>query len=224
MRKIVLLIAMLALVSFLVAEQVSVRRAVFLSALMPGAGEFYAKEYNKAAMFFGAELLLYFSYFRLQQELDWSVEGYKDYAAQYAGIEAKDFSDEFYQQIQDWESSEIYNDGVIRDARNYYLIYNNDKDGYEEYLDNFLYTGDKSWNWDCESHWHKYHNLRQHKQDMEIYSKFVFGAALVTRIISVIDAARSARGYNRAERELGNIKIIPELSKKGLTLIYEYKF
>jgi len=225
MRKSVLILALLLVLSNVTfAEQVSVKKAVFLSLLIPGTGEIYAKSYNRGAIFLGTELLTYFSYFQLKKELDWAVDDYKNFAGQYAGIEAQNYPDEFYQKIQDWDSSERYNDVVFRDARNFYLIYSNDREAYDEYLRNNLYTGDNVWEWNSTGNWRKYRGLRQHKQDIEIYTKFVVGAALITRLISVIDAAGAARRYNRNQKDLGHIRVIPEIAKKGLMVQYEYKF
>ncbi|MCD6176968.1 MAG: hypothetical protein J7K29_03935, partial [Candidatus Cloacimonetes bacterium] len=130
----------------------------------------------------------------------------------------------YYQLIQNYTSSEEYNDDIIRDARNYFIIYNSDPEGYEEYLETYLIPEESSWHWDNNSEWSEYIKLRLKKQDYEIYSNFAFAAAILNRIISIIDSAMEVKKFNRSRQYLGKLSVQPDWNKKGMNINYEYRF
>ena len=227
MKRIMLicLIACLALPALADTAQpkpVSVRRAVLYSALLPGAGELYAHSYNKGAFFLGTELAILFTWWRLTEEREWKIDSYKQYAAQYAGVPITG-DDEVYRRLQNYYGSEDYNDGVTQDARNYFLIYLNDPEAYNEYISANIYTGEDTWQWQTQANWRQYQRLRNEKQDLEIYAKFALGAALVNRVISLIDAARTARNYNKGLLN-GSLSVVPNWEHQGFMVNYAYRF
>lgn len=61
----------------------SVGLGILLSALLPGAGEFYGENYIKAAIFFGVELLAWGTYFYFETKGNNKTDEYKAYADQY---------------------------------------------------------------------------------------------------------------------------------------------
>lgn len=61
----------------------SVGLGVLLSALVPGAGEFYGEDYLKAGIFFAVELLAWGTYFYFDNKGDNKTEEYQAYADQY---------------------------------------------------------------------------------------------------------------------------------------------
>jgi hypothetical protein len=56
---------------------------ILLSALLPGAGEFYGENYLKAGIFFGVELLAWGTYFYFQGKADRQTEDFQAYADKY---------------------------------------------------------------------------------------------------------------------------------------------
>ncbi len=224
MRKTVLLLVLLALLCLLTAqEKVSTLKAMALSAILPGGGDIFMGNYQKGAAFISAEVLIWFAYFRLEQERDWAVDSYQDYASAYAEV-PRGQDDSYYQRIQNYYSSDDYNEEVIRDARNYYLIYSNDQDAYQEYLDRYLIVEEEAWKWESQSNWREYKRRRTRKQDMEIYANFALGAALLNRVVSIIATAGSARKYNHELQMLKNVSIEPDLRNKGIRLNYAIHF
>lgn len=208
------------------AKEVSVPKAMLFSAVAPGLGEVYCHNYTKGAIFFFTETAIIFSYFRLQNERNWAINSYKQYANSVVGTPIN-MEDSYYQLIQDYASSEEYNDNIIRDARNYFLIYNNDPEGYNAYLEANLIPDDNSWHWNNDDEWYDYIDLRLKKQDFEIFANFAVAAAILNRIVSVIDSAMEAKKIKRSERsqnDLGKFSISPDWEKKGIKLNYEYRF
>jgi hypothetical protein len=223
MKKAILIIILLLMLSSLIAQQKSIRKAIIYSALVPGLGELYTKNYNKAAVFLTIEAATIFTYFRLKDERQWALNSYKQFAYSIAGV-PKESKDWYYQILQDNQSAELFNEGIIRDARNYYLIYKNDPAAYEDYLNTYLVPEDMSWDWGNKKNWYKFRSLRRDKQNMEIYMRFAFAAAIVNRFVSLIDAAISAKNYNKEMKQTGQLSIVPDFNKGGFNISYEIKF
>lgn len=226
MKKIVTLIILLSIITSVCAEQLSTKKAVLLSALVPGLGEIYTKDYTKAGIFLSTELAIIFSYMRLKSETEWAIKSYEQFAYSKADI-PKNSSDRYYQRIQDYFSSEEYNESVISFARNVYLSANSpyyNPAYYYEYLDLYLIPDEQAWDWQNNKNWYKYKDLRREKQDFEILMNFTFGAAILNRIVSIIDSAISVKKVNRKNSLLGNLVIEPDWKKKGMRISYEYNF
>ncbi len=223
MKKTLIVFLLLLLTSMLIAEELSTKKALFLSAVLPGLGEMYAKSYQKTATFFCVEAATIFSYLRLKDETQWATNSYKQFAFANANIPT-DRDDSYYQIIQNYQSSENYNTSIIRDARNFYLIYKNDPQAYQDYLDEYLVPEDMQWDWETEREWTKYKKLRRNKQDLEIYTKFTFAAAILNRIVSMIDAAVTVNKINSENQLQGHLHIDPDWQKRGIKLYYEYNF
>ena len=219
-----LFILLLILLSFtLSGKELSVKKAMLYSVLVPGLGEMYSQNYSKGAIFLAAESAIIFSYFRMKSERDWAINSYKQYAFSVVGV-PKDMDDDYYQLIQNYMSSEEYNDNIIRDARNYFLIYNTNPEGYEAYLEANLIPEENSWHWDNNNEWSEYINLRVKKQDYEIFSNFAFAAAILNRVVSIIDSALEVKKFNRSGQYLGKLSVQPDWNKKGMKINYEYRF
>lgn len=223
MKKLILSLLLLATIVQIAAEPKSIRKAMLFSAILPGLGEMYVGNYNRSATFLAVEAATIFTYFRLKSERQWAQNSYKDFA--YSITETpKNSPDWYYQLLQDYVSSQDYNSDIIRDARNYFLIYQNDPVAYEEYLDQYLVPDDKAWDWENNRNWYKFRNLRRDKQNMEIYMKFAFAAAILNRFISVIDAAVLTKNYNKHQETTSSLRVYPDLVNMGLKLNYEIKF
>lgn len=223
MKKTVVILILLMMCLSLAAQQKSIRKAIVYSAILPGVGEIYTKNYNKAAVFLAVEAATIFSYFRLKDERQWAIDSYKQFAFSVADV-PKNSADSYYQILQNYQSSTQYNESILRDARNYFIIYKNDPVGYEEYLDSHLVPDDQNWDWGSENRWYKFRDLRRDKQDMEIYMKFAFAAAVVNRFISVIDSAVSAKRYNKKGQQVSRLSVYPDIFKQEIRVQYEYKF
>lgn len=223
MKRTILIILLISISLTLAGKELSVKKAMLYSAIVPGLGEMYSQNYSKGAIFLAAESAIIFSYFRMKSERDWAINSYKQYAYSVVGV-PRDMDDTYYQLIQNYMSSEEYNDDIIRDARNYFLIYNTDPEGYEAYLEAQLIPEENSWHWDNNNEWSEYIKLRVKKQDYEIYSNFAFAAAILNRVISVIDSAMEVKKFNRSGQYLGKLTVQPDWNKKGMKINYEYRF
>ncbi|MBN1948920.1 MAG: hypothetical protein JW784_04180 [Candidatus Cloacimonetes bacterium] len=222
-----LIITLILITTTLLAanEDHSIRKSMFFSLLTPGLGQIYNRDYTKAGIFLTTELIVIASYFRLNAETGWAINSYQQFAWNKAFIPINS-SDEYYQLVQDFISSEDYNAGVINFARNVFLSANSpyyNPEQYYQYLEDYLIPPDLAWDWQLEKNWLQYRELRRNKQDLEIYKNFAFAAAILNRIVSVVDAAISARKIKKTHL-LSNLNFQPDWQKKGVRIFYEYKF
>jgi len=197
-----------------------------MSAAVPGLGELYTKQYTKAGIFFCTELLVIYSYFRFDAQTDWAIDTYEQFAYSKAGVPHNSDSD-YYQLIQNFSSSNQYNESVYLFARNFYLSANSpyyNPEDYELYLANNLIPAGQEWDWQNNANWMEYRELRKDKQDLEIYTKFTLAAALINRIVSVLDTFVSSKRILRDQRNYGQLSLRPDWKNKGFKLNYEIKF
>jgi len=226
MRKTVLiLLTSLILIasSNLFGEQVSVRKAMLYSALVPGLGEMYLSDYTRAGIFLGTEILIIASYIQLNREVDWKTNSYQLYANRYADVPMGG-NDSYYRLINSYISSEQYNTEIELYFRNRFIIYEYNPQMYNYYLNLYMISDEDAWEWESRDNWLAYRELRREKQRLEIYANFAIGAAVLNRLISVIDSAILAKRVNRERTALSNLSIEPDFIKKGYMISYEFSF
>jgi hypothetical protein len=222
-RYVVVLIVLLTVLSTnLFSEQVSSRRAMLYSALIPGLGEYSQGNTTRGSVFMTVEVLTILAYLRLDKEIGWKQKTYENYAYVYANV-PKGSLDSYYRFIGQYQNSDIYNSEWDMYLRNRFLIYENDPETYRYYRDQILITGDEEWDWGSSEKFYRYRELRKEKQQLDIYINFTIGAAVLNRLISVIDTAIISKG-TKGDNTLSNLKIIPDPLRQGHSLVYEYKF
>jgi hypothetical protein len=107
----------------------SLSRAVLSSAVLPGSGQLYLNKSTKAGIFFASELALLFSFYRFRSEREWSINSYQQFANKIVGLEL-DSDESDYNFVQQYFSYEEYNNAVYKFARDRYLMFNSDTEGY----------------------------------------------------------------------------------------------
>lgn len=223
MKKLVLIVIIIS-ISVSIFAEINPKKAAIMSALIPGTGEIYTGNYKKAGFFLGTEILILFSYLKLNDKIEVGEENYKKQALQYADIVSGNYDDNFYQTIQQFDSIETYNNQVIQDARNYYLIYMNDEQRYHEYLDNNLMDENSNyWHWQNKSKWADYQRTRNDYHEYQIWTNMTLGFMLVNRLISVVDSTISAKS-KKNRNGLNSFYVKPNLKAKSVMLGYKYEF
>lgn len=217
-------IALLALLVILplAAEEkskYSYKKAILLSALAPGGGEVYLHKYTKAGVLFASELTVLFAYIRMNNQTNWAENSYKDLAYSKAGL-SKNSTKEEYKLASKWFSSEEYNNYLDMQARNYYLLYYNDPDSYQAYLDEHQIPEDKGWQWQTNENWVKYRQYRIDKQNYKIYANLIASGFVLNRLFSILDSVISIKKINKKGRLTASL----DLRKKGIKIKYAYKF
>lgn len=174
-------------------DRVSVSRAALLSLALPGAGQWYAGARGRAAVFLSAEGLCWAAVGFFETVGQAKKNDFRVYASVHAGIDPAGKGDDFYRTITFYNSREEYNTlGRAYDPRKPY--YND--------------VPDWRWQWDSEASRFAYRVIRNQSNEAFNRVKFSVGALVLNRVISAIDAIRTARGVNRRARmETGDWKI-----------------
>ena len=163
----------------------SVRKAVFLSLLLPGAGEFYAGDIKSAKSLLGTEALIWTAHLGLREYGRWLREDYRAFARVHAGIDPTGKPDSYFDDIKFYASSYRYNELAFRE------------DGPEAEL-----YPPNAWEWDSQDSRQRYRSLRNNSLLSYRCAAYMIGAAVVNRIISAINAARIVR---KSKRQVGEI-------------------
>lgn len=166
-------------------DKVNVTRAVGLSFLLPGAGQWAMGSRGRAGVFFGTEVAAWtaFGYFKTVQHQ--KEDDFELYARTHAGIDPTGKNDEFYRTLTFYMSRDQFNDEgrLIDPDRPYYP----DEPKWD-------------WQWETESARAHYRDMRNQSNEAESRAKLSLGAALLNRVVAAADAWRTARAINREAR------------------------
>ena len=164
------------------------------------------------------DILTIFAFVSTDRAINLQTEQYMNYADRYAGA-SYGRSDALYQNMQDFISSDYYNDLIEMIARNYYLIANYSPEDYEDYIQANSFTEAEAWAWDSEAHWDEYKDMRKSNQRKKMSHNLALGVLLLNRAVSVIDTALLSRSPNPK----GQAYFSPS-GNDGLMFNYSYNF
>lgn len=184
-------IFILLILSLLFAVQLSAQSKALpltMSAFVPGTGEILLGKTTRGGIMLGTDLLALTAWLASGREINNLTESYKQYAKTYAGI-PDEVQDSYYQHIQQYLSSEDFNNIQILGARNYYLIYGYNPEAYQQYVDENTYSQEEAWAWQSAEHQAHYRSLRFRTQSTKMYKSLSLGAMLLNRFVSLIDVA-----------------------------------
>ena len=161
----------------------SITKAMLLSLLLPGAGELYAENHTGSKIFLGLEGSIWAGFFAFRTYGSWKKTDYKGYAAAHAGVLLNSKTDDFFENITYYDSRDQYNQFAK-------LYHGADATIYPE--NDFW-----NWNWDSQDSKGRFRDLRNQSKTAYRKALFMVGLAAVNRVVSVLDAARSVKKFNR---------------------------
>jgi len=161
----------------------SLRKALLLSMVVPGAGEAYLGYTGRAKAMFVSEAGVWtgLALFRVQGRM--REDSYKEMAHLFAGAPSG-ADDYYYKAIAYYLSSEEYNVDVLRDAR---LRYPDDREAQLAYFEQGSYFGDRAWEWDSLEKMEAYDRARTLSRESYRRATLTTGFAVLNRMISMID-------------------------------------
>lgn len=166
-------------------DRVNVTKATLFSFVLPGAGQWYAGAHDRAGIFLASEGIAWaaFGYFETVGAI--KRTDYKAYASANAGIDPTGKDDTFYRILSFYDSREEYNAAgrIIEPSRPYYPDVS--------YWD---------WQWNSSASLEQYRTLRNQSNEAFNRGKFALGALLLNRLVSAVDAWRTAKSVNRKAR------------------------
>jgi hypothetical protein len=168
-------------------------KAALLSLLLPGAGEIYGGSETKGKIFIFSEASLWAGFFAFRTYGSWLKDDYKVYAASNAQVDLDGKDDDFFDNLAFYDSRDQYNQ--------FAPLYNR---GEKQ-----PYPLEDAWNWEWDGR-----ESREHYRDLKNRSKsayrralYMVGLSALNRIVSVVDAIKTVRAYNRKKSlEFSHIK------------------
>jgi hypothetical protein len=186
----------------------SPKKAFFLSALVPGAGQVYNNTYLKAAAFLAVEAAawtMYMQYDKKGKDLDtefrayadqhWSENEYWDYIAKFSGLSRNDV-----EALRSWEQTH-FSHGLHRekDQQYYEMIGKYDQFNYG-WDDSDVGLLDEGWKTSLRSKNRLDYEDQRHDSNASFKTATTMSTiAIVNHIVSGLEAAWYASAYNRAQ-------------------------
>lgn len=157
--------------------------AILFSALLPGMGELYAGTFSTSGKYFTmAEGSFLITYVGMTSYSRWQKDNYKSFAATNANLTGSNLSDDFYADISNYSNIKQFNDEK--------MLYGQTSQRYDPAVYN--------WSWATETQRKEYRTMWVASQQANNNLRFVIGAMLLNRLVSIIDAVRSVTAYNRS--------------------------
>jgi hypothetical protein len=161
----------------------SVPKAFLLSLLVPGTGQFYSQSPGRGRFFVGTELAILASYLGFRLYSDWKEEDYQLFAAAHAGVDTRGKSETYFEDVSLYMSMEEYNRQQLHDYRE----------------DAELYSGADFWEWDSQTSRREFDSLYRASSNAADNSVIMTGLGLLNHLLSAVDAARTARLFNKKQ-------------------------
>lgn len=159
---------------------------IIASAIMPGWGELILHRKNEARTFFILEGSLWLSYYTFNHFGHKLEKSSRIYAFEHAGANPLRDDQEYFDNIEDYISSDIYNLFVERDASTYYP---DDPVKQKEYIHKYGYFGDDQWAWDTLTSQTTYWQKRKSARENLRRASFMTGFMLINRFVSILNVA-----------------------------------
>ncbi|RPH99403.1 MAG: hypothetical protein EHM72_11075 [Calditrichaeota bacterium] len=189
------------------------KAALFMSAVLPGSGQLYAKSYWRAAAFFLVEVTgwtLYASYkqqgrdieseFHSYADTHWSEAEYWRYIAHHSGIA---YSEENMEKLREWEHTQ-FSHGLHRekDQQYYEMIgkYHQFNYGWDDFRLQYpieITHAEMTSQYIVSTNRYHYESRRNASNDAYKAATTGTTIALVNHILSAVDAAWTTHLYNR---------------------------
>lgn len=154
-------------------------KAAALSALLPGAGQFYNGKRERAYLMAGVEAGIWTAYFVFDRQGDSRMETSREWSRIYAGT-GGEHADAYWQIVGKYMDSDAYNESRYREAR-----------ALQE-PESGLVGPDDAWQWVNEDRRHGYALLRADGNSAYVRRDFMILFAVLNRAVSVFDAVVGA--------------------------------
>jgi TM2 domain-containing membrane protein YozV len=180
----------------------SVTKAALFSFLLPGTGEIYAGSQTKGKIFIAVDASFWAGFFGFRTYGGWLKRDYKVYAASHAGANLAGKPDDFFDNLAFYDSRDKYNQFAL-------LYHRGDVTPYPE--NDFW-----NWEWDSPNSKSYYRDIKNRSKTAYRTAIYMVGLSLVNRVVSVIDAMKTVKSYNRKKSmEISKIKFDLELKPFG---------
>ncbi len=151
------------------------RRAMLLSFIVPGLGQYYSGSPGYAKLFFASELAIWGTYYYNAKMKNSKRQDYLSFAARHAGTYPGGHGTPYLNALGTFNSSFDYNGHQLTRGNP------------------LLYTGLMEWNWDSELHRLRFRQLRENELGYENNLKYCFAGAALNHLLSALHASKRPR-------------------------------
>lgn len=155
-------------------------KAGALSAVLPGAGQYYNGRHDKAYVMAGVEAAIWTAYFVFDDQGDNRMATAREFAGIYAGASGE-HPEEYWQSVGRFMDSDAYNEARLREAR-----------ALQEEPSGLIPEAD-AWQWVNLDRLQAYQTLRADGNSAYDRRDFMILFAVVNRAVSVVDAVMGVR-------------------------------
>jgi hypothetical protein len=194
---------------------------MLMSAILPGSGEIYSGNLSRGVFFLTADLVILFKVNQYGNDVNNLRDSYKQFALAKADV-PKDRKSDYYNLINNWYGAEQYNAALEQYYRNLGIYDYNDPNFYSNEIASNRVTGDYVWQWDNKKDWNSYRLIRKDKQKQLMNQKLAIGAAIVNRVISILDTTYLIKKGNRQVNT--SFSVTPDLVNQGAMLNCSVEF
>lgn len=181
-------------------DELSMTKAVLYSLLLPGLGDWYAGEKDRAKAFFIADAALWTTFIVFQIQGHRREDSYQDYARTFAGVASAGHSDDYYSLIGQFNSSSEYESDFKKESR-LDLWPNVGYDALETYyLDNRV-SDFEEWEWRSFDNRVDYRELRSSSKVAYRRSGYMLAAAALNRVVASVFAYQAVKSRRHGNAE-----------------------
>ena len=156
--------------------------AILYSVLLPGMGELYAGRYDSGKYFTIADGVLWGTFAGFELYGNWQQNNYKSFAQSNGGVNLSGKGSDYFANIANYQSITDYNKAMDLQG-SYNLVLN---------------TSTYYWNWENDNQRNAYKSMWSSSEQTYNNVRFVVGAMILNRLISVINAVRFVNAYNKS--------------------------
>lgn len=159
------------------------QKAAFTSLFLPGSGDLLQGRKKRAAMFIAAESAIWISYFGFKWREGTLNNSAKNFAHLYSGA-IKGSDDDYYTAVENYRTSEAYNEYIREQARIEYPDTTDPEilENRKEYIKNNTYTGEEAWDWESQSKFDEFDEIRDNKRNYAQKARNMIGIAVANRV------------------------------------------
>ena len=165
--------------------------AVLLSLVLPGMGELYAGSFESGKYFTISDAVLWGGVIGFNAYGSWKRDNYKSFAQTYGGVNPDSKDEDYFANIGDYNSIEDYNREMDL-QREFSKVYNVQR--------NF-------WNWGTDDRRREYRDMWRSSEQAFNNIRFVVGALILNRLVSVINAVRLVSEHNKKVDQMNSVNL-----------------
>jgi len=181
--------------------EMSTRKAVLYSLLMPGLGDYHSGNRTRAFVFFGVEAAIWTSFIVSRVQGAQREDSYEEYAVRFAGVSRTGHSDDFYVAIREYDSSVGYEKFIKSEGRLELLPpfdpngedFDLGKNALDQYFLENRVADFEPWEWQSFEKKVQYQEIRSASKNAYRRATFSIAAAGANRVVSALFAYTSSR-------------------------------